>query len=66
MARTSLMIAIRRLAIAGEQAGFTLEEMIELLSEGLSVENLFDLISLQLAETETPIASRPRSSAWIV
>jgi len=62
MENPSLLSAVGKLAIAGEQAGFTLEQMIELLNEGLSVENLLDLISWRLAETETPLASRARSS----
>lgn len=66
MANPSLLSAVRKLAIAGEQAGFTLEQMIELLDEGLSVQNLLELISWRLAERETPIASPARSSIWIV
>jgi hypothetical protein len=30
--------AIRKLAIAGEQAGFTLDQMIQLLNSGMSAE----------------------------
>jgi len=66
MANPSLLSAVGKLAIAGEQAGFTVEQMIELLNEGLSAENLLDLISWRLEETETPIASRARSLGWIV
>jgi hypothetical protein len=40
MARASLMVAIGKVAKAGEQAGFTIEQMIELLNSGLSVETL--------------------------
>jgi len=39
-----LIRAIARLALAGEQAGFTVEEMIELLNTGISVETLLDLV----------------------
>jgi hypothetical protein len=35
---------IGKLAHAGEQAGFTVEDMIRLLNAGLSVEALLDLI----------------------
>jgi len=65
--KSSLLRAVGKLAIAGEQAGFTLEQMIELLSEGLSVKSLLGLISLGLAGTETSIASRaglPGSIVW--
>jgi hypothetical protein len=36
--------AIRKLAHAGEKVGFTVEEMIELLNTGVSVETLLNLI----------------------
>jgi hypothetical protein len=66
MENPSLLRAVGELAIAGEQAGFSLEQMIELLNEGLSVETLLDLISWSLEEARTPIASRARSSGWMV
>jgi hypothetical protein len=40
--------AIRKLAQAGEQVGFSVEEMIELLKTGVSVETLLDLICSRL------------------
>ena len=40
-----LIGAIRKLAPSGEQAWFTVEEMIELLKTGVSVETLLDLVS---------------------
>ena len=48
MESPSLVLAISKLAAAGEQAGFTLEQMIQLLDDGLSVETLLDLISWRL------------------
>jgi hypothetical protein len=39
-----LIGAIGKLALAGEQAGFSVEEMIELLKTGTSVETLLDLV----------------------
>lgn len=50
MARNSLVHAIGKLAIAGEQAGFSVEQMIEMLNAGLSVESLIDLIAWRLRE----------------
>jgi len=38
-----LIGATRKLALAGEQTGFSVEEMIELLKTGASVETLLDL-----------------------
>ena len=40
--------AICKLVIAGEQAGFNVEQMIEFLNAGLSVEGLLDLITVRL------------------
>ena len=40
--------SIGKLAIAGEQAGFSVEQMIQLLSAGLSVATLLDLIAWRL------------------
>ena len=40
--------SIAKLAMAGEQAGFSVEQMIELLSAGLSVATLLDLIMWRL------------------
>ena len=53
MARASLMIAIGKLAIAGEQAGFTIEQMIDLLNSGLSVETLLELIARRLEGSQS-------------
>jgi hypothetical protein len=48
MARAALMNAISKLAIAGEQAGFSIEQMTDLLGAGLTVETLLDLIAWRL------------------
>jgi hypothetical protein len=55
MENTSLVLAISKLAAAGEQAGFTLEQMIDLLDTGLEVETLLELICLRL----NPAATAP-------
>jgi len=48
MESPSLVLAISKLALAGEHAGFTLEQMIELLNDGLSVGTLLELIAWRL------------------
>jgi hypothetical protein len=48
MATPSLVRAIGKLAAVGERAGFTLEEMIQLLDSGVSVETLLELIAQRL------------------
>lgn len=40
-----LFQSIGKLAMAGERAGFTIEEMIRLLNAGLTVEDLVDMIT---------------------
>jgi hypothetical protein len=46
-----LIEAIRKLALAGEQAGFSVEEMIELLKTGVSLETLLDLVCVARIDT---------------
>lgn len=56
--------AIIKLAVAGEHAGFSLEQMIQLLDSGMSVVALLDLINwrLSLAEISSPrTLIRPRA-----
>ena len=49
--------AIRKLALAGERAGFTVEEMIELLNTGVSIETLLNLICLRFELSERKVAT---------
>ena len=44
----SLLSAVAKLAMFGEMAGFSLDEMIEFLDSGLSVLGLLDLIVMRL------------------
>jgi len=62
MATPSLQESIFKLAMAGEQAGFTVEQMIQLLNSGLTVESLLRLIEWRLSPPSVP----PRTSRWIV
>jgi hypothetical protein len=64
MARASLMIAIGKLAIAGEQAGFTIEQMIDLLNSGLAVETLLELIAWRLEAPQTAWPLINSTSSW--
>jgi hypothetical protein len=65
MESPSLVLAISKLAVAGEQAGFTLEEMIELLNDGLSVATLLDLIAWRLHGAPLPPECSLRSH-WVM
>ena len=55
MARASLVIAIGKLAVAGEQAGFTIEQMIDLLNSGLAVGTLLELIAWRLDGSQSAL-----------
>ena len=61
MATPSLQTSIAKLAIAGEQAGFTVEQMIRLLNAGVTVEGLISLIERRLPVNPEPL----RSSRWV-
>jgi hypothetical protein len=65
MAKASLMIAISKLAAAGEQAGFTIEEMIDLLNSGLSVETLLELIAWRLEGSQSALPLINFNGNWV-
>jgi len=48
MDNPSLISAVDKLAIAGERAGFTVEQLIRLLNAGLSVDALLEIIATRL------------------
>ena len=62
MATPSLQASVCKLAIAGEQAGFTVEQMIQMLNDGVSIEGLLRVIAWRLAL----IVEDSRSSRWIM
>jgi hypothetical protein len=62
MATPSLQESIGKLGMAGEQAGFTVEQMIGMLSAGVTIEGLLRLIEWRPGSPETS----PPSSRWIV
>jgi len=47
--------------MAGEQAGFTVEQMIRLLKAGITIEILLDIIERRLSAA----APEARSSRWV-
>ena len=63
MHRRTTAQTVYMLAIAGEQAGFSLEQMIQMLNTGITVETLLQLIQLRLRE----VAPSPALPArWIM
>jgi hypothetical protein len=61
MEQPIIMTAIQKLVLAGEQAGFTVEQMIQMLQTGATVEILLSLIELRLC----PSPASP-SSRWVM
>lgn len=65
MDKATLTSGIAKLAMTGQQAGFSIEQMIQLLNAGLTVETLVDLIAWRL-EQPKPLAPVACSSGWMV
>jgi len=66
MENPSLVLAISKLAAAGEQAGLTLEQMIELLDQGLEVETLLELICSRLHAAPLPPTQEVPRYRWVM
>lgn len=66
MENPSLMTAIGKLAILGERAGFSIEQMIELLKAGVSVEALLHLIAAALESESANLEPLPACTPWIM
>ena len=62
MDRPSLAVSVCKLAMAGGQAGFSVEQTIRLLNAGMTVETLLDIIERRLGAA----APEGRSSRWII
>lgn len=65
MERVALVSGIGKLATVGQQAGFSVEQMIQLVDAGLTVEGLVELIAWRL-EQPKPLAPVASSSIWVV
>jgi hypothetical protein len=63
MQRPTTAETVYKLAISGEQAGFTLEQMIQILNAGVSVETLLHMIEWRFRGGDP---SPARSSRWIM
>jgi hypothetical protein len=57
------LVVVEKLADAGEQAGFSVKDMIRMLNAGLTVETLLDIIERNL---QPPSPEPLRSSRWIM
>jgi hypothetical protein len=68
MATPSVAASVFKLALAGEQAGFSIEQMIELLNAGVSVGSLLTLIERNFSHAPL-LSGEPdhvSSSRWIM
>ena len=63
MERPSTVQIVCKLANAGEHVGFTLQQMIDLLNAGLTVETLLYLIEWRLHH---PVDPPSGSSRWVM
>ena len=66
MAKPSLIKAIEKLAVAGEQAGFSVEQMIAMLNSGVNVETLLELIAWRLEVLQTSSRQLVSSAQWVM
>jgi hypothetical protein len=64
MAIPSVAASVFKLALAGEQAGFPVEQMIALLNAGITVETLLKLIEWKLSSAPLD-PSEFRASRWV-
>jgi hypothetical protein len=62
MQRPSTAETVYKLAIAGEQAGFSVGQMIQMLNAGIAVETVLNLIEWRLNGTPSVVSS----SRWIM
>jgi hypothetical protein len=56
MEQPSYLHAVQQLAVAGEQAGVSVDEMIQLLGSGSSLDSVVDLIMQRLDTPSAPTA----------
>ena len=63
MEKPSVIRAVYKLSVAGEQAGFSVEQMIQMLKAGITVETLLHLIEWRLGAADLRPA---HSSRWIM
>ena len=63
MEKPSVVRAVYKLCVEGEQAGFSLEQMIQMLNAGITVETLLHLIEWRLRGIDS---SPARFTHWIM
>ena len=66
MDKPSLVVAVWKLMVDGERAGFTPEQMIELLEGGIPVRGLLELIRWRLEYERRTSLSNGASGNWVM
>jgi hypothetical protein len=66
VAATSIAASVFKLAVTGEQVGFTLQQMIELLNAGVTVESLLRMIERRLACASACEPQQLGFSRWVM
>ena len=66
MQRPSLLTAVSKLALDGERAGFTVEQLIELLEAGIPVASLLELVRWRLEMKARTAAPNCVSGNWVM
>lgn len=66
MDQPSLVKTIRKVATAGEKVGFSLDQMIEMLEAGMTIEALLCLIAWRLEEDGNLPRAQLSSSRWLM
>lgn len=65
MDKATLVSGISKLAVVGQKAGFSVEQMIGFLNAGIDPEGLIDLIAWRLEQTK-PLPPVVSASDWLV
>ena len=67
MPKPSIASSVFKLALAGEQAGFTLDQMIDMLNTGITVASLLGLIEVRLAcRQRQQMPAETSLSRWVM
>jgi len=66
MEKPLLAGVVGKLAIAGEEAGFSVEQMIRILNAGVDVEDLLRVIESRLNKKRAKPVTLITSSRWIM
>ena len=61
-----MLASVSKLAMAGESAGFSVEQMIELLNAGVSIEALLQMIAWRLDAGIGKAETKSSAARWMM